>query len=56
MLIYALGRGLDYYDEPAIDRILAGLEKSDYHFTSLIGGIAKSPAFLMLRGTSQAGR
>jgi len=54
MLIYALGRGLDYYDEPTINRIVVGLEKNEYHLSSLIGGIVKSPAFLMLRGASQA--
>jgi hypothetical protein len=54
MLIYALGRGLDYYDEPAITRITFALEKNDYRFSTLIGGIVKSPAFLMRRGASQA--
>ncbi len=53
-LIYALGRGLDWYDEPTISRILFSLEKNDYRFTSLIGGIVKSPAFLMRRGAAQA--
>ena len=52
--IYALGRGLEFYDETTVDRIVAGLEKNDYRFTSLISGIVKSPAFLMLRGASQA--
>ena len=54
LLIYALGRGLDYYDEPTITRITFTLEKNDYRFSTLIGGIVKSPAFLMRRGTSQA--
>jgi hypothetical protein len=53
MLIYALGRGLDYYDEPTVARIAFMLEKNDYRFSSLIAGIVKSPAFLMRRGTSQ---
>lgn len=54
MLIYALGRGLDYYDEPTITRIAFMLEKNDYRFSTLIAGIVKSPAFLTRRGTSQA--
>jgi len=54
MLIYALGRGLDYYDEPVIDHIVGGLEKNDYRFSALVSGIVKSPAFLMRRGTSQS--
>jgi len=54
MLIYALGRGLDYCDEPIITRIAFALEKNDYRFSMLIGSIVKSPAFLMRRGLSQA--
>jgi PAS domain-containing protein len=54
MFIYALGRGLDYYDEPVIDGIVASLEKGDYRFSALVAGIVKSPAFLMRRGMSQA--
>ena len=54
MLIYALGRGLDYYDEPTISRIAFTLEKNDYRFSALLRGIVKSPEFLMRRGTSQA--
>ncbi|MEO6786836.1 MAG: DUF1592 domain-containing protein, partial [Chthoniobacteraceae bacterium] len=54
MLIYALGRGLDYYDDPTVSRIAFNLEKNDYRFSSLIRGIVKSPEFLMRRGTSQA--
>lgn len=53
MLTYSLGRGLEYYDEPTIERILAGLKKDDYRFSSLVTGIVKSPPFLMRRGTSQ---
>ena len=34
--------------------ITFNLEKNDYRFSTLIGGIVKSPAFLMRRGTSQA--
>jgi hypothetical protein len=55
MLIYALGRGLDYFDEPTISRIAFTLEKNDHRFSSLLRGIVKSPEFLMRRGTSQAG-
>jgi len=54
MFIYALGRGLDYYDEPAIDRIVATLERNDCRFSALVAAIVKSPAFLLRRGTSQA--
>jgi hypothetical protein len=53
MLIYALGRGADYYDEPAIDRIHAALAQHGYRFSTLITGIVKSVPFRMRRGTSQ---
>ncbi len=54
MLIYALGRGLDWYDEATVSRITFSMEKNDYRFSTLIGGIVKSPAFLMRRGAAQA--
>ena len=53
LLIYALGRGLDYYDEPTVARTLFALEKNDYRFSTLLAAIVKSPAFLMRRGMSQ---
>ena len=36
MLTYALGRGLEYYDKCAVDKIVAALEKNDYRFSTLI--------------------
>ncbi|MEO6740551.1 MAG: DUF1592 domain-containing protein [Chthoniobacteraceae bacterium] len=54
ILIYALGRGLDWYDEPTITRIAFALEKNDYRFSTLISGIVRSPPFLMRRSTAQA--
>lgn len=50
MLIYALGRGLEYYDQPTIDRIYAALEKNDYRFSTLVTEIARSDPFRMRRG------
>ena len=52
MYIYALGRGTDWYDEPALARIVFTLEKNDFRFGALVSAIVKSPAFLMRRGTS----
>src|SRR5262249_4256627 len=40
MLTYALGRGLEHYDKPAVDRIVAGLEKNEYRFSTLVTEIA----------------
>lgn len=50
MLTYALGRGLEYYDQPAIDRIVAGLDRDNYQFSTLMTEIAKSDPFRLRRG------
>lgn len=47
LLTYALGRGVDYYDAPAIRRILRDARHEDYRFSSLILGIARSVPFRM---------
>lgn len=45
MLTYSLGRGLEYYDKCAVDRIMAELQKNDYKFSTLIFEIVKSDPF-----------
>ncbi len=44
-LSYALGRDTDYYDEPALDRIVAALASGDYRFSTLMLEVAKSFPF-----------
>lgn len=51
MLIYALGRGLEYYDRPTIERIVTTLEANDYKFSVLITEIVKSDPFRLRRST-----
>jgi len=46
MLIYSLGRGLEYYDDCTIDQILEKIRESNYSFSSLIVGITESEPFL----------
>jgi hypothetical protein len=53
LLIYALGRGLDYYDEPTLDRIQASLARNNYKFSTLVAEIAKSDPFRLRRGKAQ---
>lgn len=53
MLIYALGRGLEYCDEPAIERIQGALARKDYRFSVLVSEIVKSTPFLLRRGKDQ---
>jgi hypothetical protein len=49
LLTYALGRGVEYYDMPAIRAIVQNAARSDYHFSSLIVGVVKSTPFQMRR-------
>jgi len=53
MLTYAIGRGVEFYDKPAIDGILAVLEKNDFRFSHLITAIAQSDPFRLRRGKDQ---
>jgi hypothetical protein len=47
LLTYALGRGLEAYDAPAIRKIVSDGTKDDFHFSSLILGIVNSTPFQM---------
>jgi len=50
MLTYALGRGLEYFDGPAVDTIINELE-SDGRLLALVEGVVASVPFQMRRGT-----
>jgi len=45
MLTYALGRGLDYYDEHTIDQIVERLTRENGKFSALVMGIVGSAPF-----------
>jgi hypothetical protein len=45
LLTFALGRGLDYYDKCAIDKIVAALAENDFKFSTLVLGIVTSDPF-----------
>jgi hypothetical protein len=47
LLTFTLGRGVEYYDAPAVRKIVRDAEKDDYRFSSLILGIVKSVPFQM---------
>ena len=49
LLTYALGRGLEHYDAPAVRRILRDAEPGGYRWSSLILGIVESVPFQMQR-------
>ncbi len=45
MLVYAIGRGTEYYDQCAIDKIKNALELDDYRFSRLVLEVVKSDPF-----------
>jgi mono/diheme cytochrome c family protein len=47
MLTYALGRGLEYYDMPAVRTIVRDAKNRDFRFSSIVLGIARSMPFQM---------
>jgi len=47
MLTYALGRGLEYYDMPAVRRIVRDAKTKDFRFSSIVLGVARSTPFQM---------
>jgi hypothetical protein len=47
LMAYALGRRLEYYDEPAVRKIVHDAAAKDYRWSSIILGIVQSPGFLM---------
>ena len=52
LMTYALGRGLDYYDMPAVRRIVREAETEGYGMQSIIVGIVNSYPFLHRRSES----
>ena len=49
---YALGRGLEHYDMPAVRRIVRDAAADDYRWSSLVLGIVRSLPFQMRRSES----
>ena len=52
LLTYALGRGLEFYDMPAVRTITGQAARNDYHFSSLVLGVVNSMPFQMRRSES----
>src|SRR5262249_36956956 len=47
LLAYAIGRPLEYYDRPAVRKIVRDATADKYRWSSLVLGIVESPTFLM---------
>jgi hypothetical protein len=45
LLTYAVGRGLDHFDEPGVRQIVSQASGDKYQFSSIVSGIARSDAF-----------
>jgi len=51
LLTYAIGRGLDYYDNRALNQICAQTAQADHKLSALVTAIVKSDPFRLRRGT-----
>ncbi len=47
LMTYALGRRIEYYDQPVIRQIVRDAAADNYSWSSLVLGIAESPPFIM---------
>ena len=54
LFVYALGRGIEAYDRPAIRRVVREAAKDDYRFSSLVRGIVRTTAFQMRTKPAEA--
>ena len=46
LFVYALGRGIEYYDEPTIRQMVRGASHDNYSFASLVLQLVKSTPFM----------
>jgi hypothetical protein len=53
LLAFAIGRGLEYYDQPAVRKIARDAAAHEYRWSSIIAGIVTSTPFTM--GTARGG-
>jgi hypothetical protein len=53
LLTFALGRGVEHYDAPAVRRIVRDAQQDGYRLSSLVLGIVKSVPFQMRRAHTQ---
>jgi hypothetical protein len=47
MLTYALGRGVDYFDQPTVRQLVRDVARDDNRWSSLVVGIVRSMPFQM---------
>jgi hypothetical protein len=47
LMTYAVGRAVDYYDMPAVRKIIRDAGPNNYKFSSIVTGIIRSAPFQM---------
>ena len=47
LMMYAIGRELEYYDMPQVRAVVRAAKREDYRFSALVAGIVQSDAFRM---------
>ena len=47
LMMYAVGRELEYYDMPQVRAVVRAREAEDYRFSAIVAGIVQSDAFRM---------
>jgi len=52
LLTFAIGRGVGYYDAPAVRKIVRDASAQDYRFSSIVTGLVNSMPFRMRKATS----
>ena len=51
LMIFALGRGVAYYDAPALRKIVRDASAEDYRFSSIVMGVVNSTPFRMRKAS-----
>jgi len=51
LLTYALGRGLEHYDAPAVRAILREAARDDYRLSTIVAGVVQSTPFRMRKAS-----
>jgi hypothetical protein len=54
LLTYAVGRGMEYYDVPTVDKIVENLDRNDGRFSGLLMGVINSAPFQERRLSSNS--
>lgn len=53
LLTYGLGRGLEFYDEPTLDKMVLSVQKGENRVSAVVLAVVQSEPFRLRRGISQ---